>query len=257
VRLRADDPQAKIVDPAVKGTKNVLASIDRAGVARRVVMTSSIAAVADERKPLAYAHTEDDWNESPTVEDNPYPLAKVLSERAAWAHHEALDDDARWGLVTINPTLVLGPVMSKVHGRSSPALIRDLMNGKFPLIPKFYFNMVDVRDVADAHVLALQNADAKGRHILNNRGAWLMELAAIARQAYPDRKTPRRTMPNPLMYAVALFDKRLTWGFLRRNLGAERRMNNRKSIEALGVQYHSVEDTIRATAKSFVDLEIV
>ncbi len=257
VKLRAKDPQREIVDVAVKGTHNVLDSIDKAGVARRVVMTSSIAAIVDETKSSDFVHDESCWNESSTLEESPYPLAKARSEKAAWERHEKLDPADRYGFVTVNPTLVLGPVLAKVHVRSSPAIIRDLMAGKFPMIPNFRFGVVDVRDVALAHVRALERADASGRHLLNAEGAWLTELAKIVRDAYPDAKVPRFRMPDPLMYVVALFDKRLSWSFLRRNLGNVTQYDNGKSKSSLGLAYRTLDDTLRATAQSFVDLGLL
>ena len=256
VKLRAKDPQREIVDVAVKGTHNVLDSIDKAGAARRVVMTSSIAAIVDETKPSDFVHDESCWNESSTLEESPYPLAKALSEKAAWARYEKLDPADRYGFVTVNPTLVLGPVRAKVHVRSSPAIIRDLMAGKFPMIPNFRFGVVDVRDVALAHVRALQRP-AEGRHLLNAEAAWLTDLAKIVRDAFPDAKVPRFRMPNPLMYAVAIFDKRLSWSFLRRNLGNVTLYDNAKSKTSLGMQYRTLEDTLKATGRSFVDLGLL
>lgn len=257
VKLSAKDPQREIVDVAVKGTDNVLDSIDKAGVAHRVVMTSSIAAIVDRTKPSDFVHDESCWNDSSTVEEDPYPLAKARSEKAAYARVEALADDVRYGFVTVNPTLVLGPVLAKVHGRSSPAIIRDLMNGKFPMIPNFRFGIVDVRDVALAHVRGLQRADTSGRHLLNGEGAWLTEMAKLIREAHPDKKVPRFQMPNPLMYVVALFDKRLSWSFLRRNLGSVTHYDNAKSKAELGIEYRPLHETVRDTAKSFVELGIV
>ena len=254
VRLTADDPQKQIVDVALNGTKNVLASIDRAACARRVVVTSSIAAVVDEEKPLAHVFDEKDWNESATLKQSPYPLSKTLAERAAWKHVETLGDDASYDLVTINPTLVLGPLLAEVHGRSSPALLKDLLSGKFPATPDFRFGVVDVREVAAAHVRALEVEDAAGRYILNNRNAALTEMAGMLRSAFPDRKTPKRTMPNFLMYGVALFDKRISFGFLKRSLSIVRRIDAHKSRDQLGIDYRSIESTVRDTGQSLVDL---
>jgi nucleoside-diphosphate-sugar epimerase len=257
VRLSAPDPQRDIVDVAVHGTDNVLSSVEKAGDAYRVVVTSSIAAIVDETKPHDFLHDETCWNETSTVQQSPYPLSKTLAEKAAYARADALDDDARYGLVTINPTLVLGPVLAKSHGRSSPALIRDLISGKFPLIPNFHFGVVDVRDVAAAHVRGLERADARGRYLLNSEGAWLTDLAATVRRAYPDKKTPKYRMPNLMTYGVALFDKRLSFSFLRRNLGVAHRYDNAKSRRELGIEYRPPAETARDTAKSFVELGIV
>jgi dihydroflavonol-4-reductase len=253
VRLRAKNPQRDIVDVAVDGTNNVLDAIVDSGGVRRLVLTSSIAAIQDESKPHGHRFTEEDWNESSTVEDAPYPLSKALAERAAWKRVESLEGDARFELVTINPTYVLGPLYARDHLRSSPVLVRDLLTGKFPLVPNFHFGIVDVRDVADAHAEALHRDDASGRHILDSGGLWVREMAAILRKSFPEHRVPRWPMPNFAMYFVAAFDKRLSWSFLRRNLGVEHRNDNRRSIERLGIQYRDVGDTIRDTARSFID----
>lgn len=256
VKLRADDPQREIVDVAVEGTKNVLGSVARASEVRRVVLTSSIAAVVDESKPLDFVFDESSWNESSTVSESPYPLSKALAEKAAWAFVEALPEAERFSLVTMSPTFVLGPVLTKAHGRSSPGVIRDLLTGKFPLVPNFHWGIVDVRDVALGHVLALEMPEAEGRHILNEQGAWLVDMAKILREAFPGKKVPRWRMPDFAMYGVALFDKRLTRSFLRRNLGVARRIDASKSREALKLHYRPLEDTLRDTARSFIDLQL-
>jgi dihydroflavonol-4-reductase len=252
-RLTARDPQREIVDVAVEGTHNVIDAIAKAGGVRRLVLTSSIAAVMDESLPEDYRLSEADWNESATLEDSAYPLSKTLAEKAAWKRVEALPDDARFELVTLNPTFVLGPLYVRSHIRSSPAIVRDLLRGKMPLIPNFHLGIVDVRDVAIAHAEALRREDASGRHILNGRSLWMREMAAILRAAHPARKIPRLPMPDLAMYALAAFDKRLTWGFLRRNLGVARRIDNRRSIERLGMQYRDVADSIRETARCLID----
>lgn len=255
VILTAKDPQREIVDPAVHGTRNVFDAIKAAGSVEAVVMTSSISAVLDESKPRSYRHSEADWNESATVKANPYPVAKVESEREAFARVEA----AAWGgdpprLVTINPVLVLGPVTAAVHKRSSPAILRDLLTGKFPGIPNLHFGVVDVRDVARAHVNALANPNAEGRFILHNRGVHMREMAGILRAHFPGSKTPRFGLPNLLMYASAMFDKRVNFTFLRRNLGVERLYDNRRVQEVLGIEFAPIEETIIDGAKSFYEL---
>lgn len=253
VRLTAKDPQREIVDVAVEGTNNVLDAVVEVGGVRRVVLTSSIAAIVDESLPDDYLFSEADWNESATLDDAPYPLAKTLAEKAAWKRVEALPEAERFQLVTINPTFVLGPLYIRSHIRSSPAIVRDLLRGKFPLVPNFHFGIVDVRDVAIAHAEALRREDASGRHLLDGRGLWLREMAAILRATYPDRRIPRLPMPDVAMYLLAAFDKRLTWNFLRRNLGVARRLDNHRSIERLGIQYRSVGESVRDTARCLVD----
>lgn len=257
VRLTAPDPQREIVDVAVQGTEQVLDAVIAAGQARKLVITSSISAIVDENRPADHVHRERDWNEHATVERTPYPLSKVLAERAAWAKLDALPPERRFGLATINPTMILGPILSVEHARSSPSVIRDLMTGKFPLVPKFNFGTVDVRDVALAHVRALERPDASGRYLVDCRGAWFLEIAQVIRAAFPSAKTPRANMPNWAMYLVALFDERLTWDFLRHNLSIARRLDNARSREQLGLEYRDLDQTIRDTAQSLVELDVV
>lgn len=249
VRLHAKDPQRDIVDVAVDGTRNVFDAIDAAEGIETVVVTSSIAAVIDDAKDPAYRFDEEDWNESATVHASPYPLSKTMAERMAWQRAE----ESGYRVVTINPGLVLGPVFTRAHIRSSPNILHDLLSGKFPLAPRFRFSVVDVRDVAKAHVEALLRPDAEGRHIISNRGVWMRELAEILRGEHPDRPVPRFQMPNVAMYAVAMFDKRLSWDFLRRNLDVERHLDNTKSKQSLGLAYRPIRETVLDTARSFVD----
>ena len=249
VRLQAKDPKRDIVDVAVEGTRNVFDAIDAAEGIASVVVTSSIAAVIDETKDPSYRFDEDDWNESSDVHNSPYPLSKSLAEREAWKRAERAD----YRVVTINPGLVLGPVLTKAHRRTSPGVLHDLMSGKFPLVPRFRFSVVDVRDVALAHVEALRRPGAQGRHILAARGIWMRELADILRAEFPGRRVPKYPMPNFAMYAVALFDARLSWDFLRRNLDVERRLDNSKSKRALGIDYRPIPETVIDTARSFIE----
>ncbi len=249
VRLRADDAQRDIVDVAVDGTRNVFDAIDAAQGVHTVVVTSSIAAIIDDAKDPSYRFTEDDWNDSATVHSAPYPLSKALAEREAWKRAEASD----YRVVTINPALVLGPVFTKSHIRSSPNVLHDLLSGKFPLAPRFRFSIVDVRDVAAAHIQALRRPEAQGRYILSNRGMWMRELSELLRPEFPQHKVPRFAMPNFAMYGVALFDKRLSWDFLRRNLDVQRQLDNSKSKQSLGIEYRSIRETILDTAQSFID----
>lgn len=251
VIMAAKDPQRQIVDVAVKGTHNVLGAVERAAAVETLVMTSSIAAVIDEEQTHDHTFTEADWNESASVAESPYPRAKVDSERAAMAWVVSQSEASRPRFVRINPVFVMGPVLARVHGRSSPAIMRDLLSGKLPGIPDFQFGIVDVRDVATAHVNALANSSAEGRYILHNRGVALTEMAAFARENYPSAKTPRFKLPRVLMYVAALFDKRLSFGFLRRNLGIVRTIQNERVQRELGIRFVPVEESLRDTVNSF------
>jgi len=254
VRLFAKDPQRDIVDVAVKGTAHVLSAVQRVGSARRVVLTSSIAAVTGHDKPDSYVFTEADWNESADLKVTPYLLAKTLAERAAWEFHKALPEAQRFELVALNPVVVMGPLIKKAHVRSSPNTLRDLLVRKMPACPRLYLGLVDVRDVALAHQLALELPEASGRYILHNRGLWIREMAQIIAPRFPDYPVPTWPLPDVAVYAAALFDKRLSIAFLRQQLGRSVVIDNSRSRKELGLSYRPLEETLVDTCQSFIDL---
>ena len=257
VKLWAKDPQREIIDPAVEGTKNALRAAAEAGI-ERVVLTSSIAAVIDaEAHGPEYTFSEADWNDSQDIRNTPYMVSKASAERAAWELQGSLPEAKRFSLVTINPTVVFGPVMAGVHTRSTPATVKQLMTGSFPGLPRMSFSLVDVRDVATAHVEAMERPELEGRFILYNDTRWFIEIADLLRTMWPDRPIPKRQLPNVLAYLGVLFDKRLNLKFLRRQLGAWRKLDNRKSRELMGLSYRPLDETILDTGKSLERLGLL
>ncbi|MFO0546884.1 MAG: aldehyde reductase [Polyangiaceae bacterium] len=159
--LEAKDPQRDLVDPAVKGTRNVLASCKAAGSVTRVVLTSSMAAITDEPES-DHVLTESDWNTKSTLDRNPYYLSKTLAEREGWRFVE--EEKPAFDLVVVNPFLVIGPSFTAGLNPSNQ-LFADLVKGTYPGVMNLTWGFVDVRDVAHAHVLAMQTPAAKGRYI--------------------------------------------------------------------------------------------
>lgn len=253
VRLSAPDPQRDIVDPAVIGTQNVLGAAERAGTIQRVVVTSSIAAVAPSEGPAGTMFTEDDWNETADLKNSPYPLSKVRAERAAWDFVAAMPENKRFRLVTILPSMVFGPVLARVHLRSSPSTLRMLLQGKMPAIPRLSLGLVDVRDVALAHLRALERDGAKGRYLMVAGQLWMEEIARILRRHFPDAPVPKRRMPALMMYAVALFSKSMSFHFVRNNIGRERFFANDKARKELDIDFRGLEETVVDTAQSIRD----
>ena len=150
--LDVDDPQTDLVDPAVEGTQNVLDSCSKADSVQRVVVTSSMAAITDE-PDSEYVLTEEDWNEKSSLDRNPYYYSKTLAEKKAWELAEAAD----WDLVVINPFLVIGPSLTPSLNTSNKIFV-DLLVGEYPVVMNLTWGMVDVRDVAEAHVKAIEVA---------------------------------------------------------------------------------------------------
>jgi dihydroflavonol-4-reductase len=253
VFLTARDPQKEIVEPAVEGTKNVFASIAAAGTVKRVGLTSSIAAIASTARRPDHTYTEDDWVDDATLDTNPYGLSKRDAEKAAWAARDALPEADRYDLVVVNPTLVIGPAYTRVHLRSSVSVIRDLMRGTFKGAPNLGFGLVDVRDVVTALVDGVEAGGKTGRYILFNKFMWMREVAEVISEAFPDRKVPTRKLPNLVVYAAAMFDKRLSWAFLRRNLGRRDSIDNSKVKSELDLELTDIKASIVDTCESFVE----
>ena len=255
VMLSARDVERDIVEPAVRGTRGVLESVVKAGTVKRVVQTSSIAAVYDMSRPDSDVFDEGDWNEEAVNGGLPYPRSKVLAERAAVAFRDGLPKAEQFELTAINPTFVLGPVTARIHLRTSPKLISEILDHKLPAIPNFYFNLVDVRDVAEAHVRALTHPSESlaPRYICYAEQLHFTEICARLARAFPDRRIPRRRAPDALVYAFALVDRRLTWSYLRRSLGRQVRIDNTRARTSLGVSFRAIDETLRDTAQSIVD----
>lgn len=254
VRLQAKDPQAEIVDVAVRGTRNVLESARKAGTVKTVVLTSSVAAVTGHDQPKDHVFTEEDWNRTSTLGDDPYPLAKTLGERAAWDFHAALPEGERFRLVALCPAVVLGPLYVKAHYRSSPNLLGDVFFGKFPACPRLHLSVVDVRDVALAHQRALERPEAEGRYLLAARGLWMQDMGRILAPRFPGQPVRTRRLPDIALYAAALFDKRLSFKWVRRTVGRVTRLDVGRAGRDLGMTYRPLEETLIETCQSFLDL---
>ena len=248
-RLTAPDPKRQIVDPSVEGTRNVLDAATRAGV-RRVVLTSSVAAVGSYRSSEDHPLTEADWNDAATLSTDPYGLAKTTAERLAWE----LADSAPWDLVVCNPAMVLGPVFNARHCRASPMIIRDVLRRTFPANPRFCFGIVDARDVAAAHLAAFQRPDAGGRHVLSAGSRWLGEMALLLAEYFPEHRVRTGTLPNLVLRLAALFDQRMDGNVLDDILDREPRYDGTHAEDVLGVTYRDIDQTVLDTARSMVDL---
>lgn len=256
VALTAKDPRRDIVEPALEGTENVFAAINRAGGVTAVGLTSSIAAVTSKRRRPEHVYTESDWAEDATIDSDPYAVSKRLAERAAWRLRDVVPEDRRYSMTVVNPVVVSGPIYARVHVRSSASIIRDIMRGTYRGCPDLGFGLVDVRDVASALVGGAL-AKKTGRYILAHRFMWMREVAEILDSAFPELQIPTRRLPSFLVYAAALFDKRLTWSYLRRTLGYELRFDNRKSKDELGVEYRDMRQSLIDTGKSLLEHGLV
>ncbi len=251
------DPLKQLIEPAKLGTRNVLEQANQTPAVQRVVVTSSCAAIygdnADLERTPEGVFTEEIWNTSSSVEHQPYSYSKTLAEREAWEIHRRQD---RWDLVTINPSLVMGPGIDP-HGTSeSFAIMKQYGDGTLKAgVPRWGMGIVDVRDVAEAHYRAGFTPAATGRYIVSGHNADLADLAIPLREhfgaAYP---LPPRTLPKWLLWLVGpLANKLMTRKAIRLNAGLPFRGDNGKSVRELGMSYRPLERTVVEFFQQLVD----
>ncbi len=242
------DPVRDLVEPAEQGTRNVLAQVDATPSVRRVVVTSSCAAIygdnADLEQVAGGVFTEADWNTTSSVDHQAYSYSKTAAERAAWAAHAAQD---RWSLVTINPSLVLGPGTTHHASSESFKLLTQFGDGTLKMgVPDYGMGIVDVREVAEAHYQAALRPEAEGRHIVSAHNSSFVEVAALLAARYGDRlPIPRRTLPKWLVWLVGpLANKAMTRKVVSRNVGWPFKGDHSKSVQALGLTYRPLAETL-------------
>lgn len=226
------DNENDVIVPAREGTLRVLRAARDAGI-RRVVLTSAFHAVSWGHPHGDHVFTEKDW----TVPDGPgvdaYGKSKTLAERAAWdfvSSHGGAPE-----LTTMLPVAVMGPVMGReVTGANH--VVQRLITGTLRAFPDLYIPIVDVRDVAAAHILAMTHPDAAGeRFLLSNGPAIAMkDIGAIIRAELGEaaRRVPTRSMPSVVVRIVARFRKELR-PFVR-DLGYAKQTSNEKARRMLG-----------------------
>ena len=197
--------EMELIRPARDGALRVLKAAKAAGV-KRVVLTSSMAAIAyGHGDGRAEVSDETMWSNPDGPDNTPYTKSKTIAERAAWDYVNG--EGKGLELVTINPTGILGPALSADVSTSLEIPIR-LLNGKTPGLPRLGFSFVDVRDVAECHVKAMEIPEAAGQRFLATEGfMWFGEAATVVRKASPayDRESPKMTEPEWLLKVMATF----------------------------------------------------
>ena len=247
------DPQKELVDPALKGTKNILASVNKTQSVKRIVLTSSTASVKDNAKETVDNQAnEKSWNTTSNLKNNPYSFSKKIAEETAW---EISKSQHRWDLITINPGLILGPSLSNRIDSFSIDFMLSLLNGKYKSgVPALSFPLVDVRDVAKAHILGAFTPNASGRHIVfSGKSPFYLEIAAMIKNEYGEKyPVPTKNVPNFMLYILAPFLK-LKWSFLKNNLGIRPQFDNSYSKKDLNLSYIPFEQTVADHFQQLLD----
>ncbi|MBU6406620.1 MAG: aldehyde reductase [Alphaproteobacteria bacterium] len=245
----------ELIAPAREGTLRVLRFARAAGV-KRVVVTSSTAAVTyghDEPRPPIFNETY--WTNPDHEDTNPYIRSKAIAERAAWDW--LAKEGGSLQMATVNPGAVIGPVMGSDFS-ASIEIVKKLLEGSLPGLPRFGFPLVDVRDIADLHLRAMTHPAATGERFLGaGEFFWMREVASVLREELGPmaRKAPKNELPNWVLLLAARFDPVVSSVVFE--LGKERKVDPTKAKTVLGWRPRPHRDSIIDCAKSLLEQGLV
>jgi len=245
----------ELIVPAREGARRLLRAARDAGV-KRVVLTSSFAAIGYGHKPQGAPFDETSWSNLNGEGMTAYAKSKTLAERAAW------DFIAKEGgsleLSVINPVGVFGPVLGPDYS-TSILIVQRMMDGAMPGVPRLYFGAVDVRDVADLHIRAMTHPAAKGERFLAVAGDFMsmLDIAKVLKRnlGTSAKRVPTRQLPDWLVRLAALRDPAVK--LILPELSKVKNATNEKAKRVLGWAPRPNEDAIVATAESLVRLGLL
>ena len=247
--------EEELIRPAKEGTRNVLESAKRNPTLKRVVLTSSVAAIYGDNVDIALApggiFTEKEWNITSNAEHQPYSYSKTIAEKEAWAIAEEQD---QWDLLTINPGWIFGPSVSKRKDSMSISTMIQIGDGTYKTgVAELWNGIVDVRDVASAHIKAGYTPEASGRHIIVSGEATLLDLANMLRKYFgDDYPFPRKQVPKFLFWLIAPM-RGFTRKYASRNAGIQIKFDNSYSKADLGISYIPIEQTVKDHFQQIID----
>lgn len=245
----------ELIVPAREGTLRVLRASREAGI-KRVVLTSSFAAIGYGKKPQKMPFDETSWTDPNGDDVLPYVKSKTLAERAAWDF--ITNEGGGLELSVVNPVGVFGPVLDPDYS-TSILIVQRLMDGAMPGCPRLYFGVVDVRDVADLHIRAMTHPAAKGERFLAVAGDFMLirDIAGVLhrRMGALAKKVPTLQLPDWLVRLAALRDPAVRQ--ILPELGKMKNATNEKARRVLGWSPRSNEEAIVASAESLVRLGLL
>lgn len=252
------DPQKELIEPAVHGTENVLNSANEVSSVKRVVITSSCAAIYTDAIETVNAPggklTEEIWNTTSSLEYQPYSYSKTLAEKRAW---EMANGQNQWDLITINPCFVLGPALN-VHNTTSETVnvLKMLGGGDMKMgAPKMGTGIVDVRDVAEAHYLGGFTPAAHGRYITAGHNSDFLEMGTVLLPKYGDQfPLPKKALPKWLLMIVGPWvNKLFTRKFIRNNVNIPWNADTSKIKGELGMKFRPLRETMEDAFQVLID----
>lgn len=240
------DAQKELVDPAVKGTRSVLESANRVASVKRIVLTASVVSIYGDAADMSdlglKTFTEAQWNTTSSVDHQPYNYSKVAAEKVGWDMTKA---QSRWDFLTINPGLVLGPSLTTASDSTSLSTIKELADGTlYTGVPMLEFGLVDVRDVARAHILAGFTAKASGRHIAVAESVTLWQLVQLLKARFGDGyRWPLMVAPKFVAWLMAPLAGH-SRKFVSRNVGWPLKFDNSYIQNDLGLKLRPIAETV-------------
>lgn len=260
--LDVKDPQKQLVDPAVNGTKNVLNSANETPSVKRVVLTSSCAAIYTDAKDCADAPsgvlTEDVWNTKSSLSYQPYSYSKTMAEKKAW---EMSENQSQWDLVVMNPSFVMGPSLNPNYSTSeSTNVFKMLGNGEMKMgAPKMGVGVIDVRDLATAHLKGAFSQKASGRHIISAHNTDYLEMSKSLLPKYgAEFPIPKKPLPKWLLMMVGpMVNKVFSRQFIKNNVNIEWKADNSKAVKELGMTFRPLKETMEDGFQNLIDAGII
>jgi nucleoside-diphosphate-sugar epimerase len=254
------DPVNELIKPALNGTRNVLEQVNKTQSVERVVLTSSVVAIYGDSCELKEANVEffDEtmWNSTSNENHQPYPYSKTIAEKEAWKIHDAQD---RWSMAVMNPGFIMGPSLTPYTQSTSFEIMSGMGKGEFKMgVPALHFGIVDVRDVADAHVKSAIDNSVGGRNILVNTSMDMLDMSYVLQKNIRGKNYPfpKSRLPKFLIWLVGP-SQGFSRTFVKKNVGIPIKFNNEKSIRDICVSYRPVEDTIAEHFKQLIDDELI
>jgi len=263
--MTVEDPAKDLVEPAVEGTRNVLRQCTATPTVKRVVLTSSCAAIygdcSDTQKAPGKVLNEDVWNTTSSLTYGSYSYSKTMAEKAAWVE---AGSQAQWKLVVINPGLVMGPGAKYHESSESFKLMKQMIDGTMAAgCPRFGMPVVDVRDVSRAHIAAAYKESAAGRHVLAgyntnfyDMGASLRDESKFANMGYgfPARPVPWWVLWVVGPYATPPMERATVYN----NVDVPINFDHSKAKRELGIQFdRPLVKTLEDMIDQLLDLGVV
>ena len=231
----AKDVKKEVVDPSVVGVRNLC---DVMNNVKRIVHTSSVAAIRSSKFENGQVFTNKDWCNDASETSNAYGFAKSEAEKIMrdWASNQSVR------LVTIHPSIVFGPILHKRHLEGSMSYLKHFVKGP-PFVLDVHINFVDVRDVAIAHVNALDKGENGQRYIIHKDGLWMKEIGRILNSSL-EGKYATRKLPKLFAYLLAIFHPKLSINQLKKTLGTHVSYDVDDSFTTLELPNYDIKTTL-------------